>query len=214
MAASPESLISGFNLGSMVDKIVVGVMWIFIIAIICAIGYFIYWLLVYKYPVFVVERVGGHLRLIPTKAKKIGMRGDKSKTVKKLFLRRYRKAIKIPSAEAWQDFKGKKALFLGFDGINTFFPLSLQMNSAPLFKPVNYSWLFWHSLQMKETNQLYDERGFWAKHGPAVMWLIVISLTFVLLIILFERLEIISGAIGQLASAVKSVGTQTIAGGV
>ncbi|GAH62741.1 unnamed protein product, partial [marine sediment metagenome] len=116
--------------------------------------------------------------------------------------------------EAWQDFKRKKALFLGFDGINSFFPLSLTMNSAPLFKPISYDWLFWHSLQTKETNQLYDERGFWEKHGPMVMWMAVITLTFVLLLVLFERLEIISGAIGQLASAVKDAGTQTIAGGV
>ncbi|GAH74795.1 unnamed protein product, partial [marine sediment metagenome] len=101
MAADPTTIMGNINLGGIIDKIVIGVMWVFIIGVIAVIGYVIYMFMVYKYPVFVVERIGGHLRLIPTKAKKIGIKGDKGKSVKKLYLRRYRKAIKIPTEEAW-----------------------------------------------------------------------------------------------------------------
>jgi hypothetical protein len=42
--------------------------------------------------------------------------------------------------------------------------------------------------------------------------MIVIVLSFVLLIILFQRLELVSGSIAQLANAVKGATTQTITG--
>jgi len=190
--------------------------WILIVAILGVAFWFLYQMLIYQYRVLVLQRVGDHFRLFTLKARKINSAGDPN--IKKFKIRGLLKGIKkvmrMPDADYFFPIGKNLGILMGYDGVGKFYPMKLSVASTPQFINADTNWEFWHSLQTRETHNLYDNKSFWDKYGMIVSWMIVMVLSFVLLIILFQRLENVSGAISSLASAVKGATTQTVVGAV
>lgn len=188
--------------------------WIVILGIIGVFFWFIYQLIIYKYRVIALQRVGDHFKSFVVKARKINALGDPN--IKKFHIRSMlmgiKKTIRMPDADYFFPYGRNLGIIMGYDGATKWYPMRLSVASTPQFARADSNWEFWHSLQTRETHRLYDKKSFWDKYGMIVTWMIVITLSFVLLIILFQRLEQVSGAIGSLANAVKDTTTQTITG--
>lgn len=208
------SLFGSFDQVALMNKLYTVAIWVLIVAILGVGFYFLYQMLIYKYRVIVAQRVGDHFTTFIVKGRKITAKGDPH--IKKFKIRSILKGIskkmKMPDADYFFPMGRNLGIIMGYDGENKFYPMRLSVASTPQFIKADTNWEFWHSLETRETHRLYDKQGFWDKYGVIVTWMIVIVMSFVLLIILFQRLENVSGSIAQLANAVKGATTQTITG--
>jgi len=186
--------------GFQVMMIVLGV-----IAIMAGVGFglWYYWrTLQYKIPVTIHKVVGDSKVPIELydKARKI-KKDDKNE----LHLKKLKEKIFNPSSDYYVKTHRGERLYFRWDGGHVFVPQKVVYNSPLNFEPATYNILAQMAWRIKERAERHKNKGFWDLYGSIIVWTGVIMVSAITLWILFSKLELVAGAINNLASSVSSI---------
>jgi len=211
--ANSMSGFASFNITDFLYKVVIG--------LICLAGlgfaiYFVYRQMQFKFKVIILEEQSDGGTMVHYDKGRIKKRGDGTTY---FTLQRAKANLQPPEPNAMLiTDKGKKVIFLKKFGMGEFdyYPLGLSLRGSQVYmNPFLTGRKNWISTELKRTLAKYG--SFWDRYGGIIMTGGILTMTLLMLIIVFKMnqttAELMNDAMSKVASAISSMGTQTIGGG-
>lgn len=161
-----------------------------------------YWrTLQYKIPV-TIHKVLGDNTIVEyyDKARKIGKNAKNDLHLKKL-----KEYVPNPNPDYYLKTNRGERLYFRWDGGHVFVPQKVVYNSPLQFETATYNVLSQMAWRIKERAERHKNKGFWDLYGSIIVWTGVIMVSAITLWILFTKLELVAGAINNLASSVSAI---------
>lgn len=194
-----EQFSFGGNILNVIWYITIGII---IAGILAGVVYFVWRTRQFKYKVHILEEMGDGGTRIYHDVGRIIKRPDGTRIFTLKFFKDTN--LQIPELESMMVGKGgKKEVFLKKFGINEFdfIPLGIHLNALDIdIKPFPQGRKNWISTELKRSAQRHGT--FWDKYGQMITTLGVLTLSFVMIIVIFKMAQEIAGSMQGVAESI------------